>query len=150
MLLPIPGVTFDFASLSFHVPICGFAAKDAAIAANDRAVTTAVIRVFICARDSGRNAFRRQHQFQTIRQRQCPFHDLFHKNPRRTLLRDHGATAQKSPGRSDLTPFSRSNVCFLQFDENAPQLYRLFFICSAELKRVDTQSLHRQIGRERR
>src|ERR1041385_7320379 len=31
MLLPIPGVTFDFASLSFHVPICGFAAKHAAI-----------------------------------------------------------------------------------------------------------------------
>src|ERR1041385_9564035 len=61
----MPGANFDFPSLSFHVPICGFAAKHATVAANDRAVTTAVIRVFICAGDSGRNAFRRQHQFQT-------------------------------------------------------------------------------------
>jgi hypothetical protein len=34
--------------------------------------------------------------------------------------------------------------------QNAPQLYGLLFICSAELKCAGTQSLHRQIGRERR
>src|SRR6266404_1094603 len=72
MLLPMPGAILDFPSLSFQVPICGFAAKHATVAANDRAVTTAVIRVFICGGDSGRNAFGRQHQFQTIRRRQCP------------------------------------------------------------------------------
>src|SRR5438552_8788282 len=71
MLLPIPGANFDFASLSFHVPICGFAAKHATVAANDRAVTTAVIRVFICAGDSGRNVVRRQPQFKTIGKRDC-------------------------------------------------------------------------------
>src|SRR5439155_16726900 len=67
MLLPMPGAILDFPSLSFQVPMCGFAAKHATVAANDRAVTTAVIRVFICAGDSGRNAFGRQYQFQTIR-----------------------------------------------------------------------------------
>jgi hypothetical protein len=41
-------------------------------------------------------------------------------------------------------------VCFLSFDEKEAQRYGLFFICSVELKRAGTQSLHRQIGRERR
>src|SRR5437762_13173785 len=94
MLLPMPGAILDFPSLSFQVPICGFAAKHATVAANDRAVTTAVIRVFICAGDSGRNAFGRQHQFQTIR---CttvsPFQVCFRKswpNPMRSEERRVG------------------------------------------------------------
>jgi hypothetical protein len=44
----------------------------------------------------------------------------------------------------------RSHLFAKERDENAPQLYGLFFICSAELKRAGTQSLHRQIGREPR
>ena len=44
------GASFDFASLSFHVPICGLAPKQAAVAANDTAVSTAAISVFIHAR----------------------------------------------------------------------------------------------------
>src|ERR1051326_4569619 len=66
LVLPMPGTNFDFPSLRFQVPICGFAARHATVAANDRAVTTAVIRVFICAGDSGRNAVTRQYQFETI------------------------------------------------------------------------------------
>ena len=46
-LLPVSGAIFDFASLSFHVPMCGLAAKQAAVAINDRATATTVIRVFI-------------------------------------------------------------------------------------------------------
>jgi hypothetical protein len=76
----MPGAILDFPSLSFQVPICGFAAKHATVAANDSAVTTAVIRVFICGGDFGRNAFGRQHQFQTIRcTTMSPFQGLFQK-----------------------------------------------------------------------
>src|SRR5690242_9035594 len=64
----MPAASFDFPSLSFHVPICGFAAKHATVAANDRAVTTAVSRVFMCGGDSGRNALGRQYQFQITTQ----------------------------------------------------------------------------------
>src|SRR5213080_4556121 len=85
MLLPMPGAILDFPSLSFQVPICGFAAKHATVAANDRAVTTAVIRVFICAGDFGRNAFGRQHQFQTIRCTTVSPFRFVSENPDRTL-----------------------------------------------------------------
>ena len=61
-----------------------------------------------------------------------------------------GGTLNHQLRRALICDISRSSVCFLQFDENAPQLYGLFFICSAEMKRADTQSLHRQIGREPR
>src|SRR6266699_6326378 len=50
LFLPIPGASFDFASLSFHVPICGLAAKQAAAAINERAAANTAIRVFIMRR----------------------------------------------------------------------------------------------------
>ena len=47
MFLPIPGTSFDFDSLSFHVPIWGLAAKQAAVATNNAATATTAIRVLI-------------------------------------------------------------------------------------------------------
>jgi hypothetical protein len=98
MLLPMPGAILDFPSLSFQVPICGFAAKHATVAANDKAVTTAAIRVFICAGDSGRNAVTRQYQFQNcLRRRQCyPFRFVL-KNPRQTRAAIHGDDDRNVP-----------------------------------------------------
>jgi hypothetical protein len=45
----VPGAIFDFASFSFHVPICGFAAKQAAPAATQTATVNPRIFVFMRA-----------------------------------------------------------------------------------------------------
>src|SRR6266480_5917492 len=60
LFLPIPGASFDFASLSFHVPMRGLAAKQAAAAVNDRAAANTAIRVFIMRR------FRQKYRWPSI------------------------------------------------------------------------------------
>jgi hypothetical protein len=47
VFLPIPAGIFDFPSLSFHVPMCAFAPKQAAVAITNRAIAATAIRVFI-------------------------------------------------------------------------------------------------------
>jgi hypothetical protein len=42
----VPGVIFDFASFSFQVPICGSAAKHAAVAKKQNAGNNPIIRIF--------------------------------------------------------------------------------------------------------
>ena len=53
MFFIVPGVIFDFASLSFQVPICGFAAKEAAHATRETARINPIVFVFMPAIESG-------------------------------------------------------------------------------------------------
>lgn len=47
-----PGVNLDLASLSFQVPICGFAAKQAATARKHTAKVNPIVFVFMAAIES--------------------------------------------------------------------------------------------------
>src|ERR1022692_1661467 len=47
VFLPMPGVNVDFASLSFHVPICGLAQKPEVVAVTHKATAIISVRVFI-------------------------------------------------------------------------------------------------------
>jgi len=49
----VPGVIFDFASFSFHVPICGVAAKQAAPAKSETARVNPKVFLFMHAIESG-------------------------------------------------------------------------------------------------
>jgi hypothetical protein len=49
----VPGVIFDFASFSFHVPICGSAAKHAAHPKKQNARINPIPFVFMTAIESG-------------------------------------------------------------------------------------------------
>jgi hypothetical protein len=49
----VPGVIFDFDSLSFQVPICGSAAKHAAAPKKQNAIVTPIALVFMHAIKSG-------------------------------------------------------------------------------------------------
>jgi hypothetical protein len=49
----VPGVIFDFASFSFHVPICGSAAKHAAHPKKQNVTVNPIVFVFMTAIESG-------------------------------------------------------------------------------------------------
>src|ERR1700756_1929238 len=51
--LPIPGVAFDLASFSFHVPICGSAAKDTAANKKENASVKPIVCVFMAHIQTG-------------------------------------------------------------------------------------------------
>jgi hypothetical protein len=49
----VPGVIFDFASFSFHVPMCGAAAKHIAAPKKQKARVSPRAFVFMCSIESG-------------------------------------------------------------------------------------------------
>src|SRR5437764_15294090 len=53
MTLPIPGVAFDLASFSFHVPSCRSAAKDTAPAKEQIATVNPIVLIFMALIETG-------------------------------------------------------------------------------------------------
>jgi len=54
---PIPGVAFDLASFSFHVPICRSAAKQTAPAKQQIATVNPMVLVFMAHIETGFRSF---------------------------------------------------------------------------------------------
>jgi hypothetical protein len=52
VFLVVPGLNFDFASFSFHVPISGFAAKQTVVARRETARINPGVLVFMSAIES--------------------------------------------------------------------------------------------------
>src|SRR5216110_530393 len=53
MTLPIPGVAFDLASFSFHVPSCRSAAKDTAPTKEQIATVNPIVLIFMALIETG-------------------------------------------------------------------------------------------------
>ena len=67
----VPGVIFDFASFSFHVPICGSAAKHAAHPKKQNARVNPIVFVFMAAIESGFSFIVNLFPEATIAERDC-------------------------------------------------------------------------------
>jgi hypothetical protein len=64
---PIPGVAFDLASFSFHVPICRSAAKDTAPAKQQIATVNPIVLVFMAPIETGfRSSVNSSFRFQSV------------------------------------------------------------------------------------
>jgi hypothetical protein len=49
----VPGVIFDFDSFTFHVPICGSAAKHAVVASTKKTGVSTIVLIFIRPIEAG-------------------------------------------------------------------------------------------------